>query len=155
QGTTSSSSSSSYRSIDGTGNNLANSTWGSAGTDLLRTSPVGYADGISAPSLPQDQSARAISNILNNQADPNNPSQDLNTVDQQGLSDFGYVFGQFMDHDMDLTRDGGASLPIAVAAGDPIGPNALPFTRSQTDPNTGTSTSNPAQQVNDVTSFLD
>jgi hypothetical protein len=144
-----------FYSIDGTGNNLANPTEGSAGTDLIRISPVGYADGISAPSLPQDQSARAISNILNNQADPSNPSQDINTVDQQSLSDFVYAFGQFMDHDMDLTPDGGASLPIPVAAGDPLGPNPLPFTRSQYDSSTGTSTSNPRQQVNAVTSYLD
>jgi hypothetical protein len=144
-----------FSAIDGTGNNLANPNLGSAGTDLIRIAPVGYADGISAPSLPQDPSARAISNILNNQADPSNPSQDINTVDQQSLSDFVYAFGQFMDHDMDLTPDGGASLPIPVAAGDPLGPNPLPFTRSQYDPTTGTSTSNPRQQVNDVTSFLD
>src|SRR5262249_16070552 len=98
-----------YRPIDKTGNNRANPNCGRAGTDLLRGSPVGYADGISAPSLPQDPSARAISNILNNQAGPNDPSQDMNTVDQQSLSDFGYVFGQFMDHDLDLTPDGGAS----------------------------------------------
>ena len=104
----------SVESIDGTGNNLANPDWGSAGTDLIRMSPVAYADGISSPSLPHDQSARAISNILNNQADPNNPSQDLNTVDQQSLSDFGYAFGQFIDHDMDLTPDGRThSFPIA------------------------------------------
>ena len=56
---------------------------------------------------------------------------------------------------MDLTPDGGASFPIAVAPGDPIGPNSLPFTRSQFDPSTGTSISNPRQQVNAVTSFLD
>ena len=145
----------SVESIDGTGNNLTNPDWGSAGTDLIRMSPVGYADGIQRAALPQDQSARAISNILNNQTDPNNPSQDINTVDQQSLSDFGYAFGQFMDHDMDLTPDGGASFPIAVAPGDPIGPNSLPFTRSQFDPSTGTSASNPRQQVNAVTSFLD
>jgi peroxidase len=144
-----------FRPITETGNNQANPTLGTAGTDLIRQSPDGYADGISAPSLAQDQSARAISNILNNQADPNNPSQDLNTVDQNSLSDFGYAFGQFMDHDMDLTPDGGASFPIAVASGDPIGPAALPFTRSQFDPSTGTSASNPRQQINAVTSFLD
>jgi hypothetical protein len=36
-----------FAPIDGTGNNVANPTWGSAGTDLLRLSPVAYADGIS------------------------------------------------------------------------------------------------------------
>lgn len=143
------------RSIDGTGNNLANPTWGSANSDLLRLTAAAYANGVNSPALPNDLSARAISNILNDQADPNNLAQDIQTVDGSSLSDFGYAFGQFMDHDMDLTPDGGAPLPIAVAPGDPIGPNALPFTRSLTDPSTGTSTSNPLQQVNVVTSYLD
>ena len=143
------------RSIDGTGNNVANPTWGSAVTDLIRLAAAAYADGTSAPAMANNLSARAISNILNNQADPNNPSQDVQTIDQNSLSDFGYAFGQFIDHDLDLTLDGGASFPIAVAAGDPIGPNALPFTRSQYDPSTGASASNPRQQVNVVTSYLD
>jgi hypothetical protein len=147
-------SSSGIRSFDGTGNNLANPNLGAAGTDLLRVSPAAYADGISTPALPQDQSARAISNLLNDQTDPNNPSQDLNTVDANNLSDFGYVWGQFIDHDMSLTpTNSGESLPISVAPGDPIG--SLPFERSSFDPNTGTSTSNPRQQVNAVSSFLD
>ena len=136
--------------IDGSGNNVANPTWGTAGSDLLRLAPVGYADGIDSPALPNDQSARVISNIMNNQADPSDTSQDVMTVDQNSLSDFGYAFGQFMDHDMDNTPDGGASLPIAVAANDPIGPAALPFTRSLTDPS-----SKPAQQINSITSYLD
>jgi hypothetical protein len=152
-----------YRPIDEVGNNVANPNWGAAPADqpggaaiqLLRNSPVAYADGISAPSLPNNPSARLASDLINNQADPNNPSQDLQTVNQQSLSDFGYAFGQFIDHDMDLTPDGGASFPIPVSPGDPIGPNPLPFTRSQTDPNTGTSTTNPLQQINAVTSYLD
>ena len=143
------------RPIDEVGNNIANPDWGSAGVDLIRLAAAAYADGVSSPALPADQSARAISNILNNQAVPNDPSQDIQTVDQNSLSDFGYAFGQFMDHDMDLTPDGGASFPIAVAAGDPIGPQPLAFTRSQTDPSTGTSTDNPLQQVNTITSYLD
>ncbi len=36
-------------SIDGTGNNLSNTNWGAAGTDLLRTAAAQYADGLSAP----------------------------------------------------------------------------------------------------------
>jgi peroxidase len=146
---------SSVEPIDGVGNNLANPTWGSAITDLIRLAQAAYADGISAPALANDPSARAISNLVNNQADPSNTAIDYQTVDQNSLSDFGYAFGQFMDHDMDLTPDGGASFPIAVAPGDPIGPNALPFTRSLSDPATGTSASNPLQQVTVITSYLD
>ncbi|MDB5304116.1 MAG: peroxidase [Phycisphaerales bacterium] len=147
--------SSTVESFDGTGNNITNPSWGQAGTDLLRLAAAAYADGVSMPSLPSDLSARTISNILNNQANPADPSQELQTVDRQSLSDYGYVFGQFIDHDLDHTPDGGASFPIAVAAGDPIGPNALPFTRSQTDPGTGMSTANPLQQITTVTSYLD
>jgi hypothetical protein len=146
-----------YRPIDEVGNNLANPPEGTANTDLLRVSPAAYVDGISAPSLPNDLSARAISNIVNNQADPSNPALDLNTVDGKSLSDFGYAWGQFIDHDMDLTPTAsGESFPIQVPAGDPIGgAGPLPFTRSSFDPTTGTSTASPRQQINTDTSFLD
>ena len=93
--------------IGGTGNNVAHPTWGAAGNDLIRLTPAQYANGYSTPSLPQDPSPRLISNIVNNQADPADPSQDIATVNQQSLSDFAYSFGQFMDHDMDLTLDNG------------------------------------------------
>src|SRR5579872_3211888 len=63
---------SSVEPIDGVGNNLANPTWGSAITDLIRLAQAAYADGISAPALANDPSARAISNLVNNQADPSN-----------------------------------------------------------------------------------
>ncbi|MDP9174975.1 MAG: peroxidase [Planctomycetota bacterium] len=144
-----------FRSYDGTGNNLSHSTWGAAVTDLLRLAPVAYADGVSSPALPQDQSARLISNLVSNQRDPNNPSQDLNTIDQNNLSDFGYAFGQFMDHDLDLTNGTGVSFPIAVPSGDPMGPSPIPFNRSEFDPATGTSKSNPRQQLTDITAYLD
>jgi hypothetical protein len=145
-----------YRPIDEVGNNVADPTLGTAGTDLLRTSPVAYADGTSSPSLPQDQSARVISDILNNQADPSNPSQDLNTVDALSLSDFGYAFGQFIDHGLDLTpTNPNNTLQILADPNDPSHMGNQTFERSVTDPATGTSTSNPAQQVNAVTSFLD
>jgi hypothetical protein len=147
-----------YRPITEVGNNVANPNQGTAGTDLIRLTPAAYADGISTPSLPQDASPRLISDIVNNQADPANPTADVNTVNQQSLSDFIYSFGQFMDHDMDLTPDSGASAPISVPVGDPIGGSndtPLAFNGSLTDPATGTSTSNPAQDVNIVTSYLD
>jgi peroxidase len=144
--------------IGGTGNNVANPTWGAAGNDLVRLTPAQYANGYSSPSLPQDPSARLISNLVNSQADPADPSQDIATVNQQSLSDFVYSFGQFMDHDMDLTQGNGAADNISVPVGDPIGgPNDTPlsFNRSQTDPATGTGPGNPAQQVNSISSYFD
>jgi hypothetical protein len=57
---------------------------------------------------------------------------------------------------MDLTPGGGDSFSIDVPAGDPIGgAGPLPFSRSQFEPNTGTSTSNPRQQITTVTAYLD
>ena len=144
-----------YESIDGSGNNVAHVTWGQAGTDLIRLTPAAYGNGISTPNLSSDQSARAISNIINSQTDPADTSTELNTTDGNNLSDFGYAFGQFMDHDLDLTPDGTESDPIAVSATDPIGPDALPFDRSQFDPTTGTSKANPRQQVTEITAYFD
>jgi hypothetical protein len=144
-----------FEPIGGSGNNAAHLNWGATDTDLIRLTPSAYADGISSPSLPNDLSAREISNILNSQTDPSDPSTELNTIDGNDLSDFGYAFGQFIDHDMSLSIDGTESDPITVAAGDPIGPDALPFDRSVYDTSTGSSTSNPRQQTTFVTAFLD
>jgi hypothetical protein len=143
-----------FEPINEVGNNVVNVDWGTAGTDLIRLTPAAYADGISSPSLPNDQSARVISNLVNSQ-DPAGSSTETNTIDGNNLSDFGYAFGQLIDHDMSLSIDGTESDPIAVSATDPIGPNALPFDRSIWDPATGTSTSNPRQQVTQVTAYLD
>jgi peroxidase len=150
-----------FRPIDEVGNKIANPKWGVAATDLLRLTPAeysAYVKGVDSPSLPQDPSPRLISDIVNNQADPAAPFDDIATVNQQSLSDFAYTFGQFMDHDMGLTLDNGPSMPIPVPKGDPIGgPNDTPlaFQRSNVDPKTGSGPNNPAQQINSVTSFLD
>ena len=74
---------------------------------------------------------------------------------QNSLSDFGYAFGQFMDHDLDNSPDGGAEDDIAVAAGDPIGPST-PFhaARKPTQP-PARSRAIRAQQVTEVTSYFD
>lgn len=148
--------SSGFYSIDGTGNNPFHNTWGSAGTDLIRIAPSNYADGASAPAGADRPSARDISNALSDQADPNNPAQDLDIINQKGLSDFIYIFGQFLDHDLDLTTaNTGQSFDIlATQPGDPFNPPGyMPFTRSDYDPKTGTK--NPRQQINAITSFMD
>jgi hypothetical protein len=146
------------RSITGFGNNLAHPTWGQGNTDLIRVSPVAYADGISAPSAPNTLNPRVISNELSNQSDPIFSFADnLGNPNSRELSDYAYAFGQFIDHDMDLTLDNsGQAFNILASgmAGDPM-TGGEPFTRSQFDPRTGTSTSNPRQQINLNTSYLD
>ncbi len=142
-----------YRSYDGTGNNLAHPTWGSANVDLLRKSPVAYADGVSAPARPDDPSARAISDAVVEQIAP--------TVNDRYMSDFIYVWGQFIDHDLDLTPTDDEEFDVPVPPGDPYfdpgntGTQVIPFFRSVYDPATGTDITNPRQQVNTVTSYLD
>lgn len=147
-----------FRSITGFGNNVLNPNWGRVGTDLRRHTPVAYADRISAPSQPNNLSHRQISNNLSNQSDPIFSFADnLGNPNHQRLSDYAYAFGQFIDHDMDLTLDNsGTSFdipPDPTRPNDPLGTE--PFTRSQFDPHTGTSTNNPRQQINQDTAFLD
>jgi peroxidase len=147
-----------FRTITGFGNNVNHPTWGQSGTDLLRVSAVAYADGKSAPSTPNALSPREISNDLNNQSDPIFSFADnLGSANNRNLTDFSYVWGQFIDHDMDLTLDNsGQSFDIPAdptRTDDQMGIEG--FTRSNFDPNTGTSTGNPRQQINSVTSYLD
>jgi hypothetical protein len=143
-----------YRPITEVGNNVANPTEGTANTDLLRLSPVAYADGVSSPSLPNDPSARVVSDLVSNQADA--AGNDIQTVNQSSLSDFGYAWGQFIDHDMDLTpTNPNNTLQILADPNDPSQMGNQTFARSVTDPSTGTSKKNPAQQTNAITSYLD
>ncbi len=146
-------------SYDGTGNNLAHPDWGSVGQDLLRTAPAQYADGISALAGANRPSARLISDVLVTDA------TDGNVPNNRLMSDWVYAWGQFIDHDIDLTSDGtGSQLQpanIAVPTGDPFfdpnstGSQVIDFNRSEFDPNTGTKPSNPRQQPNDITAWLD
>jgi peroxidase len=141
------------RSLDGTGNNLLHPEWGSAGTALIRLAAAAYADGVSAPAGANRPSARAISDAVAAQAD------DMPSA--QHLSAFAYLWGQFVDHDLDLTTTtSGATreaLNIAVPSGDPqfdptgSGAQVIPLSRSIyiTDAN------GVRQQVNTITAYLD
>ena len=80
------------RSFSGEGNNIINPQWGSAQTSLLRVSSVNYKDQVQEINDEGLPLPRKISNDLFAQTsqfpNPNN------------LSDFVWLFGQFLDHDI-------------------------------------------------------
>ncbi|MDZ4852873.1 MAG: peroxidase family protein [Pirellulaceae bacterium] len=142
-------------SIDGTGNNLAQSEWGSTNETLLRLAASEYSDGVSSPNGTNRPSPREISNVLADQG-----SEDI--ISDRNLSAFVYVWGQFIDHDIGLTPTGSSEpMSISVPTGDPYfdpqgtGSKAIRTARSIFDAATGTSSTNPREQVNTLTSWLD
>jgi peroxidase len=142
-------------SIDGTGNNLSQVEWGSTNEKLIRLANSEYGDGISTPNGTDRPSPRQISNVLADQGD-----QDI--ISDRNLSAFVYAWGQFIDHDLGLTETGTTEpMAISVPTGDPYfdptgtGTKAIRTVRSLFDPATGTSTSNPREQLNSLTSWID
>ena len=143
-----------FRTFDGTDNNLTNTEWGSVGESFLRNAPADYADGLSASAGADRLSAREISNLI--AAQPSDVATSSN-----GLSAMAYAWGQFLDHDIDLTdtADPAESIDIAVPTGDPYfdpdgtGTATIPLTRSQYDSATGETSSR--EQFNSITAFID
>ncbi|MBY0228489.1 MAG: peroxidase [Gemmataceae bacterium] len=142
-----------FRTFDGTGNNLLRDGWGSAGSQLIRVAPAAYADGISAPAGAGRPGAREVSNAV--------MAETQETLNDRSMSDYIYVFGQFIDHDLGLTLAASPAerFDIAIPQGDPwfdpagTGTRTMGMTRSAYDPATGTD--GPRQQVTVVTAWLD
>ncbi|MDH3585120.1 MAG: peroxidase family protein, partial [Phycisphaerae bacterium] len=139
-----------FRSIDGTGNHSSDPTFGSVDVQLLRLTDPAYQDGASAPrggdpsSLP---SARAISNAV--------AAQSGSVLNARNLTDMAWLWGQFLDHDIDLTEGAKPDEPfnILVPVDDPYFGQPIMLNRSAFDPTTGTNT--PRQQVNQITAYID
>ena len=139
-----------WRSIDGSGNNANHPTWGDTHGGLLRLSPADYDDGMYTP-VSDRPNARAVSNRLMDQ--PIGAS----TPDARGLSQYAWVWGQFLDHDLSLTppQSGAERIDIAIPIGDPVFQpgSAIPMDRSvymhQGTPG------DPREHMNMLTSWLD
>jgi hypothetical protein len=73
------------------------------------------------------------------------------------LSDWIYGWGQFLDHDLDLTQSGDTAFDIPVPAGDPYfdpdntGTAVIYFSRSMYDALTGNAVSRVQQQTYTIT----
>ncbi|WOO41230.1 peroxidase family protein [Rubellicoccus peritrichatus] len=140
-----------FRSIDGTNNNVDNPNWGAAAIEFIRVVEADYADGLDEPSGADRASARAISSAVS--------AQDGSIPNSEGVSDFVWQWGQFLDHDITETPviDPAEPFDIEVPLGD-----------AWFDPfNTGTVTiglnrsfyehdaDGVRQQFNEITAFID
>ena len=146
----------SIRSIDGSGNNRQTPEIGAAHTPLRRRLAPDYTDDVSQMAGANRPSPRVISNIVSAHSGHTVPND-------VRASDFLWQWGQFLDHDIDLTD--GTSPPepagIAIPAGDlhfdPDGNGHvfMAFNRSVYDTGTGTGADNPRQQLNEITAWID
>lgn len=146
-----------FRSIDGMGNNLSDLDWGAAGIQLRRQMAEDYADDVSA--MVVRENPRVVSNVV--------AAQTEDIFAPGGESDYIWQWGQFVDHDIDLTPTISESANIPIPPDDEFFPtgsgmgmgmgggNFIPFNRSMYDTTTGTDTANPRQQVNFITSYID
>ena len=139
------------RPIDGTGTNPDYPDWGAVGQTLLRLADARYVDGIGEMmnGLPNP---REISNAVARQTE--------NEPNSFGLSDLFWAWGQFIDHDLDLTESGETTYaPIPIPVGDPhfdpqgLGEAVIPFFR--VDPVHDTGVTEVRAFENEITSFLD
>ncbi len=145
------------RSFDGSDNNLVNSDWGKAHTQLLRLTSIAYEDGESLPrgddgiTDKQLPSPREISNTVLAQAEP--------IPNKAHVSDWFWQWGQFIDHDISLTKSAEPDEPfnISVPKGDPdfdpfgTGNQTIPLNRSIAE----VDRQDVRQQINDITAFID
>lgn len=138
------------RSIDGAENNLTHADWGRAGTTFPRFTPANYEDGVTEPAGSERPSARRISNWV--------CAQTESMPNDEGVTDFLWQWGQFLDHDIDETPVAVPLEPfdIHVPLGDPwfdpfrTGTQSIGLNRSYGEYEGGV-----RQQVNEITSYID
>ncbi len=140
------------RSADGQGNNEEEVDFGSAGAELLRLAPAGF-DGFGEVMAGDDRpNPREISNIVVRQTDP--------MPNENGLSDMFWVWGQFLDHDIDLTEGGtveAAAIPVPVNDPyfDPFGTGDAAIGFFRADPMEGSGDTSVRAYENQITAFID
>lgn len=87
-----------FRTINGTGNNMAINGMGAAGSKTARCVPADYGDGFNSMAGEYRYNPRELSNVLSKQS-PEDSSQWLN---DRNLTQFAWQWGQFLDHDISM-----------------------------------------------------
>jgi hypothetical protein len=138
------------QSFDGSNNNLSNADLGKANTTYSRSSSINYADGVGQPV--DGPNARYVSNRI---------FQDLfvNVPDENRLSQYGFSWGQFIDHDLGLAQTGTEKANISFNQEDPLeyfrnDLGVISFKRDQPVDGTGVN-GKPREFTNTVSSYID
>jgi Animal haem peroxidase len=137
------------QSLNGVNNNPNFPRDGSANTEYLRIGPARYADGRS-----QQVSGPNVRNVSNRVFNDIN----VNVFSERGVTQWGNVWGQFVDHNMGHRDEAGTAANIPFSSTDPMESfrntlGNIPFNRSVPAPGTGVT--NARQHLNTETSFLD
>jgi hypothetical protein len=118
-----------YHTIDGSFNNLKNPDIGKVDSPYRYLAPKDEDRAIGGAKYASLPNPRDISNKVFAQAEP--------TENRKGLSDMFWLWGQFLDHDINLTPTvDSESVPIPIPQGDPLfdpqgtGDKTMPFDRS-------------------------
>ena len=143
-----------YRTIDGFNNNQQNPELGASHSMLAYWTRLDYVDGISTPKMDMQYNRpnpRMISNAIF--------AQDGLIPEEKRLSDFTWVFGQFIDHDITLIENSSFELldNIVIPENDAffVPGSIMPVLRNQAMEGTGTDPGNPRRHQNNITAFLD
>src|SRR4051812_22432240 len=100
------------RPLDGQENNLAHPDWGRAGRQYVRVAPAAYADGVGTPIT--GPAPRYVSNRVF-------ADDSQNIFSENGVTQGGGVWGQFLDHTVGLREEsGGQYAPLSFDAHDPL-----------------------------------
>ncbi len=137
------------QSLDGSGNNRAHPNLGKVGQIYPRVAAANYADGRGAPVA--GPNSRAVSNRI---------FQDYgqNIFSEHRVTQWGWTWGQFLDHTFGLVDGAGETANIPFDSADPMEKfsdtlGVIPFTRSRPAPGTGVG--GPRQQINTVSTYID
>ena len=100
------------RTLDGSRNNERHPDWGRSNTEYLRVAAPNYADGVARPV--GGPSPRYVSNRIFN-------DKSQNLFSENGVTQWGFAWGQFLDHTFGLREEaGGESAPIVFDPADPL-----------------------------------
>ncbi|ASJ71241.1 peroxidase family protein [Granulosicoccus antarcticus] len=137
------------QSLDGSDNNSRNPLYGVANTAYRRIAPSNYSDGLSAPAGGPE--SRYISNrIFEDQAQ--------NLFSENGVTQWAYNWGQFIDHTIALRATSEELLEFTYDESDPLeyfahGDGVFRTSRSAAVEGTGVDTVR--EQLNTISSFVD